>query len=207
MGEHSRSEWSECSWNPVRGCTKISAGCEHCYARRFAERFRGVPGHPYEKGFDLRLVPPSLDLPKHWRRARHVFVNSMSDLFHAEIPIEYLQRIFGVMGDCPRHTFRFLTKRSARLVELTAALPWSPNIWAGVTVESDTYVQRIDDLRKIDATRRFLSLEPLLSPLPNLNLDGIHWVVVCAAHQKPTTSAHEKSTRLGTRIGIAMCCG
>lgn len=178
MSKRRTTEWSDVSWNPVRGCTKISAGCAHCYAEQFAERFRGVIGNAYEKGFEPRLVPESLDLPKRWRRPRVVFVNSMSDLFHEHFPLQYIRDVFQVMRECPRHAFQVLTKRSARLVEVSSELPWSQNVRAGVTVENDDYRWRIDDLRKVPAAIRFLSLEPMLGALPDLDLTGIHWVIV-----------------------------
>ena len=178
MSERSAIEWTEATWNPVRGCTKLSPGCKHCYAETFAERFRGVPGHPFEQGFDLRLVPTALDLPKRWRRGRLIFVNSMSDLFHEEVPFEYIRKVFAVMAESPRHRFQVLTKRAERLEELAARLPFAPNIWMGVSIENDDYTWRIDHLRRVPAAVRFLSIEPLLGPVRKLELDGIHWVIV-----------------------------
>jgi protein gp37 len=171
-------EWTDATWNPVRGCSKVSPGCKNCYALRFAERFRGVPGHPFEWGFDLRLVPEKLDEPLRWRRPRKVFVNSMSDLFHEQIPLAYIRRVFDVMGRAPQHQFQILTKRSVRLVELAADLPWSSNIWMGVSVETQRYAQRAEHLARVPAQVRFLSVEPLIGPIPDLPLDGIHWVIV-----------------------------
>jgi protein gp37 len=139
MSDRSPIEWTDATWNPVRGCTKMSPGCKNCYAERFAERFRGVAGHPFEQGFDLRLVPHALRLPSTWKKGRLVFVNSMSDLFHEEVPESYIQTVFDVMAAEPRHRFQILTKRSARLALLAPRLPWPPNIWMGVSVESEEY--------------------------------------------------------------------
>jgi len=178
MSDGSAIEWTDATWNPLRGCTKVSAGCKNCYAETFSERFRGVPGHPFEQGFDLRLVPEALDIPRRWRRPRRVFVNSMSDLFHERVPLTYVRRVFRVMRDCPQHQFQVLTKRSSRLAKLAPKLDWSPNIWIGVSVEDARFLPRVDDLRTVDAALRFLSLEPLLGPLDSINLDGIGWVIV-----------------------------
>jgi protein gp37 len=178
VSERSAIEWTDATWNPVRGCTKISPGCKHCYAETFAERFRGVPGHPFEQGFDLRLVPSALDLPKGWRRGRLVFVNSMSDLFHDEVPLAYIRKVFAVMRESPQHQFQVLTKRAERLEELSAKLLFAPNIWVGVSVETQEYAWRIDHLRRVPAAVRFLSVEPLLGPITKLELKGIDWVIV-----------------------------
>ena len=147
----SRIEWTEATWNPVTGCTQVSPGCDHCYAKSFAERFRGVPGHPYEVGFDLTLRCARLDLPLHWREPRVVFVNSMSDLFHQSVPDEFVQRVFGTMQAASWHTFQVLTKRKQRAARLSADLPWPPNVWLGTSVESAAYLWRIDQLRKVPA--------------------------------------------------------
>jgi protein gp37 len=178
MSERSAIEWTDATWNPVRGCTKVSPGCKHCYAETFAERFRGVSGHPFEQGFDLRLVPSALDLPRRWRSGRLVFVNSMSDLFHERIPLSYIRRVFTVMGESSQHRFQVLTKRAERLARLCPKLTFAPNIWIGVSVESEEYAWRIDHLRHVPAAVRFLSIEPLLGPIPKLVLDDIHWVIV-----------------------------
>jgi len=178
MSDGSGIEWTDATWNPVRGCRKISPGCKHCYAEMFAERFRGVPGHPFEQGFDVRLVPEALELPRRWRRGRHVFVNSMSDLFLDEVPSRLIQNVFNVMRDCPQHQFQVLTKRAERLVELSADLAWSPNVWMGVSVESTDYIWRVELLQQVPAAIRFISVEPLLGPIARLPLDGIHWVIV-----------------------------
>jgi protein gp37 len=178
VSDRSSIEWTEATWNPVRGCTKISPGCKHCYAETFAERFRGVPGHPFEQGFDLRLVPGALELPKRWRRGRLVFVNSMSDLFHEDVPADYVSRVFDVMRECPQHQFQVLTKRADRLEVLAPALEPPANVWLGVSVEDAKHALRIEHLRRTPAHVRFLSIEPLLGPITKLRLDGIHWVIV-----------------------------
>ncbi len=177
MSDNSQIEWTNATWNPVRGCTKTSPGCKHCYAERFAERFRGVPGHPFEQGFDLRLVPEALELPRKWRLARLIFVNSMSDLFHEEIPNDYIQRVLEVVAASPQHQFQILTKRAKRLEEFAIENSLPRNAWFGVSVESYDYLWRINHLRRVAAQVRFLSIEPLLGPLHDLNLAGIHWVI------------------------------
>ena len=176
MSDRSTIEWTEATWNPVTGCTQVSPGCAHCYAKTFAERFRGVPGHPYERGFDLQIREERLDQPLRWTRPRTVFVNSMSDLFHEEVELRYIRRVFDVMTAAHWHRFQVLTKRSERAAALGAALHWPKNVWMGVSVENQRWTSRIDDLRRIPASVRFLSCEPLLGPL-NLNLRGIHWVI------------------------------
>lgn len=178
MAEHSNIEWTDSTWNPVRGCTKVSPGCKHCYALTFAERWRGIPGHPYEQGFDLRLVPEKLEEPLRWKSPRRVFVNSMSDLFHDGVPEHFIRRVFDIMREAHWHTFQVLTKRAERLAELAPRLVWPDNVWQGVSVESERYLPRIANLRRVPAAIRFLSLEPLLGPLPRLPLAGISWVIV-----------------------------
>jgi len=178
MSDNSNIEWTDATWNPVRGCTKISPGCKHCYAETFAERFRGVPGHPFEQGFDLRLVEPALELPLRWRSPRRIFVNSMSDLFHDDVPEAFIRRVFDVMRRASQHEFQVLTKRSERLAEIAASLDLPDNVWTGVSVENEKYTCRIDDLRRVPAHVRFLSVEPLLGPIAELDLSGIHWVIV-----------------------------
>jgi protein gp37 len=178
MSDRSDIEWTDATWNPVRGCTKVSPGCKHCYAETFAERFRGTPGHPFEQGFDLRLVPTALDLPRKWRAGRLVFVNSMSDLFHDDVPLSYIRRVFKVMRECPQHSFQVLTKRAERVAELAPKLDWAPNVWMGVSVENARYTSRIAHLRAVPASLRFLSVEPLLGPIDALDLDEIGWVIV-----------------------------
>jgi len=177
MAQRSAIEWTEATWNPVTGCTKVSPGCAHCYAETFAERFRGVPGHPYERGFDLQIRQERLEQPLAWRQPRMIFVNSMSDLFHEGISEDYIRDVFKVMRKARWHTFQVLTKRAGRLAELAPKLPWPQNVWMGVSVENQRWTSRIDDLRKVRAHVRFLSCEPLLGPL-KLNLRGIHWVIV-----------------------------
>lgn len=178
MSQLSEIEWTDSTWNPVTGCTKVSQGCKHCYAERWAERFRGVPGHPFEQGFDLRIRPERLELPLSWKDPRRIFVNSMSDLYHPEVPDDFIRRVFATMSAAHWHTFQILTKRSQRLRSLGPGLRWQPNIWQGVSVEDNRVIGRIDDLRAVPAQVRFLSLEPLIGPLPSLNLTGIHWVIV-----------------------------
>lgn len=183
MAAESTIEWTDATWNPVRGCTKISPGCKHCYAETFAERFRGVEGHPYERGFDLRLVPEKLAEPLRWRRPKMVFVNSMSDLFHDAVPEDYIVAVAKVMVTAKWHTYQILTKRSERLRKLlNSTLDFAarePHIWWGVSVEDQKYgLPRIDELQRADAEIRFLSVEPLLEDLGQLNLGGIHWVIV-----------------------------
>jgi protein gp37 len=178
MSTNSKIEWTDATWNPVRGCTKISPGCKYCYAERFAERFRGVRGHPFEQGFDLRLVPGKLEEPLRWKTPQRIFVNSMSDLFHTDVPLSYIKDVFDVMRRAHWHQYQVLTKRSERVLELSPQLNWQPQIWMGVSVENADYVHRIDDLRKSGAFVKFLSLEPLLGPLPKLKLRGIDWAIV-----------------------------
>lgn len=183
MSDKSKIEWTDATWNPVRGCTKVSPGCAHCYAETFAERFRGVPGHPYEQGFDLRLVPGKLTEPLLWPKARMVFVNSMSDLFHADVPDDYIERVARVMAATPWHTYQVLTKRSERERELlSTSLKFAAdlkNVWWGVSVENVKHgVPRIDHLRSAPAAVRFLSIEPLLEDIGKIHLEGIHWVIV-----------------------------
>ena len=177
MSDRSSIEWTEATWNPVTGCTKVSPGCAHCYAETFAERFRGVSGHPYERGFDLQLRPERLKQPLKWTQPRMIFVNSMSDLFHEDIPEDYIQAVFSVMRKANWHTFQILTKRSQQLAAVAPRLPWPHNVWMGVSVENQRWTSRIDDLRKVPAKVRFLSCEPLLGPL-QLDLEGIDWVIV-----------------------------
>ena len=176
-------EWTDATWNPVRGCTKISPGCKNCYAETFAERFRGVRGHPYEQGFDLRLVPGKLREPLRWNSPRRVFVNSMSDLFHEGVPDDYIASVVDVMLQADWHTYQVLTKRSGRMHDLLQTrfriAAAKPHIWWGVSVEDKKHgLPRIDDLRSAPAAVRFLSIEPLLEDLGQFDLSGIHWVIV-----------------------------
>ena len=183
MSEHSKIEWTQATWNPIRGCVKISPGCTHCYAETFAERFRGVQGHPYEAGFDPRLVAHKLLDPLRWASPKRVFVNSMSDLFQDAVPQEYIAAVGEIMKCTPWHTYQVLTKRASRMADLLSSvlLPCAklPNVWWGVSVEDRKHgVPRIDDLRRVPGPTRFLSIEPLLEDLGEINLDGIHWVIV-----------------------------
>lgn len=183
MSSVSKIEWTEATWNPVRGCTKISPGCKHCYASIFAERFRGVPGHPYERGFDLRLVPEKLAEPLRWRTPRTIFVNSMSDLFHPAIPDDYIAAVAEIMRLARWHVFQVLTKRADRLAAMLKgplrAAAGEPHIWWGVSVENRKHgLPRVDELRSAPARTRFLSVEPLLEDVGKLHLRGVHWVIV-----------------------------
>jgi len=183
LSQNSKIEWTEATWNPVRGCTKVSPGCKHCYAETFAERFRGVKNHPYEQGFDLRVVPEKLAEPLRWRTPKMIFVNSMSDLFHEEVPENYIVKVAEVMALAKWHTYQVLTKRAERLRKLlNSSLSFAamqPHIWWGVSVEDRQYgLPRIEDLQNADAKMRFLSIEPLLEDVGKLNLTGIHWVIV-----------------------------
>jgi len=173
----SKIEWTESTWNPVSGCSKISAGCANCYAERMAKRLQAMGQKRYVNGFQLTLHPEALDEPFGWKKPRVVFVNSMSDLFHEDIPLGYIEKVFAVMNSNPRHTFQILTKRSGRLREFAPMLDWTENIWMGVTIERNDYVYRADDLRRVGSYIKFLSLEPLLGPLPDLDLDDIDWVI------------------------------
>jgi protein gp37 len=178
MSSKSSIEWTDATWNPVTGCTQVSPGCDHCYALAFAERFRGVAGHPYEQGFDLRLWPSRLDLPLRWRQPRMIFVNSMSDLFHESVPDEFIRQVFDTMLAANWHIFQVLTKRPRRMMKLAPTLPWPSNVWAGTSVELDRYTWRANHcLRQVPATVRFVSAEPLLEPLPSLEMDHLHWVI------------------------------
>lgn len=178
MADRSGIEWTESTWNPVTGCTKVSSGCRHCYAERMAKRLQAM-GHPnYAHGFDVTLHEHMLDVPLKWTKPRMIFVNSMSDLFHEDVPTQFIQRIFSTMRQAPHHTFQVLTKRAVRLTELDNEISWPDNVWMGVTVEDQSCCFRIAHLRQSHARVKFLSLEPLLGPLPDLDLDGIDWVIV-----------------------------
>lgn len=178
MSSSSTIEWTHATWNPTTGCQKISPGCQHCYAERFAERWRGVAGHPYEQGFDLRLWENRLEMPLSWKKPRLIFVNSMSDLFLDDIPTEFILRVFETMNKANWHQFQLLTKRPQRMLEISKQLDnWPSNVWAGVSVESQAWTWRIETLQKVPASIRFLSCEPLLSDL-ELSLDRINWVIV-----------------------------
>src|SRR5262245_46751562 len=178
MAQNSAIEWTEATWNPLTGCTKISPGCKHCYAERMAHRL-SLMGQPrYRNGFALTLHEDALELPLTWKKPRRIFVNSMSDLFHEAVPSDFIRRVFDVMVRAHWHQFQILTKRADHLAVLADDLPWRDHIWMGVSVENERYVDRIEDLRRTPAHVKFLSLEPLLGPLPHLDLAGIDWVIV-----------------------------
>ena len=178
MATNSHIEWTEMTWNPVTGCTKLSPGCKNCYALAMSKRLKAMGVERYSDGFVLRLHWDLVDLPRRWKQQRVVFVNSMSDLFHVDVPLEFIKAVFQTMADCPQHTFQVLTKRSDRLSLLADKLYWPANVWMGVSVEDARYYQRVDDLRGVQSAVRFLSCEPLIGPLDELNLDGIGWVIV-----------------------------
>lgn len=178
MGTRSSIEWTEATWNPVTGCTNVSPGCKHCYAERMALRLKAMGQPNYVNGFELTLHEHMLGLPLRWKKPRMIFVNSMSDLFHQDVPLDFIQEVFDVMRCASRHTFQVLTKRSQRLLDLDSQIDWPSNTWMGVSVESKNYVFRINHLRQTGAHVKFLSLEPLLGRLPKLNLHGIDWVIV-----------------------------
>ena len=186
MADKSGIEWTETTWNPTTGCDRTSVGCDNCYALALAKRLKAMGNPRYQAdgdpelsgpGFGLSLHHDLLDRPRHWRRPRLVFVNSMSDLFHPRVPIEFIRDVFEVMADTPRHTYQVLTKRSQRLSKIASRLPWPPNVWMGVTVETPQYAFRIDHLRTVPAAVRFISAEPLLDALPGLDLTDIHWLI------------------------------
>lgn len=187
VADNSAIEWTEATWNPTIGCTKVSPGCDRCYAERITRRFAKT----YPNGFALTLRPDTLELPLRWRRPRTVFVNSMSDLFHVDVPDAFLARVFDVMIQSPQHTFQVLTKRAERLARLAPRLPWPKNLWMGVSVESPDYAWRIDYLRETPAAVRFISAEPLLAPLPSLNLRGIDWLIAGGESQAGARPANE----------------
>lgn len=190
MGDRSTIEWTDATWNPVTGCTRVSRGCDNCYAARMTFRLDNM-GQPNYRGLTslnakgdrhfngkVNLIEKAVTLPLRWKKPRRVFVNSMSDLFHRDVPLEFIQRVFSVMNQAKQHTFQVLTKRSARLLELSPKLEWADHIWMGVSVEDEAVISRVDDLRATTAMTKWLSIEPLLGPLPSLQLDGINWVVV-----------------------------
>jgi protein gp37 len=178
MATNSHIEWTDATWNPVTGCTKISPGCKHCYAERLSKRLKAMGQANYRNGFKLTLQPQMLELPLRWKTPKRIFVNSMSDLFHEDVPTDYIKQVFDVMVRADWHQYQVLTKRSGRVFELSKKLNWVPQIWMGVSVEAEKYTHRIDDLRKTAAHVKFLSLEPLLGPLGKLNLRGIDWAIV-----------------------------
>jgi protein gp37 len=178
MAQNCSIEWTQASWNPVTGCSKVSAGCKNCYAERLALRLQAMGNVRYRNGFKVTLHPDLLDLPKRWGEPRRIFVNSMSDLFHEQVPLAFIRQVFATMRSCSQHTFQILTKRSARLRKLAGELDWPHNVWMGVSVEDARVLSRIDDLRAVPASVRFLSCEPLIGPLGTVELEGIHWVIV-----------------------------
>lgn len=178
MAQASAIEWTNATWNPVTGCTKISPGCKNCYAERMARRLKAMGVPQYRDGFKLTLQPEALDIPRRWKKPRLVFVNSMSDLFHEAVPLDFVRRVFDTMADCPQHQFQILTKRPELALEFAPELDWSDNVWMGTSVESALYVHRVRTLSLIPARIRFLSVEPLLGPIPRLPLTDIHWVIV-----------------------------
>jgi protein gp37 len=177
MAQNSKIEWTECTWNPVTGCSKISPGCKHCYAERMALRLQAMGQPNYRNGFNVTIHQHMLELPLKWRNPRNIFVNSMGDMFHRLVPDSFVAECFGIMKKAAQHQFQLLTKRSSRLQQMACDLPWPKNLWAGVTVETADYLERIDHLRKTPAAVKFLSLEPLLGPIPNINLEDINWVI------------------------------
>ena len=204
MSENSTIEWTNSTWNPVRGCVKISPGCKNCYAERFSERFRGVKGHPYERGFDPRLVPEKLHEPLKWKASKRIFVNSMSDLFQEAVPDEYILQVADVMQSASQHIFQVLTKRALRMADLfntkLSAFSKLEHIWWGVSVEDKKHgIPRIDQLRRAPVATRFLSVEPLLEDLGNLDLTGIHWVIV-GGESGPGARKMEKSWLESVRL-------
>jgi len=171
-------EWTEMTWNPTTGCTKISAGCKFCYAEVMSRRLKAMGVQKYKDGFTIRVHPESLNIPFGWKRPKIVFVNSMSDLFHDEIPLEFIKAVFSVMNATPQHTYQVLTKRSDRLLNIADQLNWTANIWMGVSVENEKYIQRVVELSRTPAKIKFLSVEPLLGPIKDLPLEKINWVIV-----------------------------
>jgi protein gp37 len=186
MADHSAIEWTEATWNPTTGCDRVSVGCDNCYALSLAGRLKAMGVAKYQHdgdprtsgpGFGVALHPANLDIPRSWRRPRLVFVNSMSDLFHARVPLAYVQQVFEVMTQTPQHSYQLLTKRAHRLARLADKLPWPDNVWIGVSVETADHLDRVDSLRQVPAAVRFLSCEPLLGPLRGMDLCGIDWVI------------------------------
>lgn len=178
MSSLSGIEWTDATWNPVTGCTKISHGCKHCYAERMAKRLREMGLEKYRDGFAINVHESVLNDPLKWKQPRFVFVNSMSDLFHKSVPAAFIERVFDVMERAPQHRFQVLTKRPNRVAQMEGRLNWMPNIWLGVSIESERWMGRLETLKETGAHVKFLSLEPLLGPLPNIELDGIDWVIV-----------------------------
>ena len=178
MAQKSRIEWTQNTWNPITGCTKVSPGCEHCYAERMAKRLKAMRVSRYRNGFRVTVHREALNLPLRWKKPRLVFVNSMSDLFHEDVPLDFVQRVFVVMEQAARHTFQVLTKRPETALAYAPHLPWPENVWLGASIENALYTHRSNTLRRVPAKTRFLSMEPLIGPVPRLALRGIHWVIV-----------------------------
>ena len=178
MSGRSTIEWTEVTWNPVTGCTKISHGCKFCYAERMSKRLQTMGMDKYQNGFAVTAHESTLNEPLNWRKPRLVFVNSMSDLFHKSVPSSYIEAVFQVMKRAPQHTFQVLTKRLSRVVQMNGNLRWTPDIWLGTSIESERWIGRLEHLKESDAQTKFLSLEPLLAPLPYIQLDGVDWVIV-----------------------------
>ena len=201
--DRSNIEWTESTWNPTVGCTEVSPGCDHCYARRITQRFPQT----YPNGFDLTIRRHALELPLRWKAPRTVFVNSMSDLFHKDVPDDYILEVFSVMERCPQHTFQVLTKRAERLARLAPKLPWPSHVWMGVSVESDDYLWRVNYLRKVQAAVRFISAEPLLGSLADIDLTDIHWLIAGGESQsgaRPSEMAWFRELRdVCRRDGVA----
>ncbi|MBN2352786.1 MAG: phage Gp37/Gp68 family protein [Spirochaetales bacterium] len=198
MAHKTTIEWTEASWNPITGCTKISAGCQNCYAERMAKRLKAMGQRNYANGFNLTVHERMFDLPKKWKKPQRIFVNSMSDLFHEDLELKTIQDIFEIMHECYWHLFQVLTKRSNLLKKYNAFLNWAPNIIMGVTVENKSNIHRIDDLRETDAKTKFISFEPLLSDIGDLNLEGIDWVIV-GGESGPNSRSMEKEWVLKIR--------
>jgi len=178
MATKSSIEWTESTWNPLTGCTKVSPGCKNCYAERMANRLHAMGQPNYKNGFRLTLHPHVLALPLQWRKPQMIFVNSMSDLFHKDVPLPFIHAVFGVMRQASWHVFQILTKRSERLLRVDPLIEWPPNVWMGVSVETSRFTSRIDDLRRTGALTKFISFEPLLGPIQHADLEGIHWAIV-----------------------------
>lgn len=178
MAIRSSIEWTESTWNPLTGCTQISPGCKHCYAKRMAHRLQAMGNPNYFNGFQLTIHEHALELPLLWKNPQTIFVNSMSDLFHKDVPTGFIKEVFKIMCEAIQHRFQILTKRSERLKKLSPKLPWPENVWMGVSIENEDYIYRIGHLRRTRAQIKFLSFEPLLGPIPKLNLNGIDWVIV-----------------------------
>lgn len=178
MSTHSSIEWTNTTWNPVTGCTKLSHGCKFCYAERMSKRLKAMGVDKYKNGFSIAVHESSLEEPLKWKKPRLVFVNSMSDLFHQSVPVDFIKNVFAIMNQAPQHTFQILTKRPSRVITLDSKLDWTPNIWLGTSIESERWIKRLSQLKETGAQTRFLSLEPLLGPLPNLDLTDIDWVIV-----------------------------